>query len=83
MRADTSLHGFLPVIAVAAVVRWRHATRLTVSEQQPESPQGHRTWRAFPISQQSDLPPEHQDILARPIALNRAMANSPNAAQAR
>ena len=35
-----------------------------------------------PYLQQSDLPPEHQDILARPIALNRAMANSPNAAKA-
>ena len=35
-----------------------------------------------PYLQQSDLPPEHQDILARPIALNRAMANSPNAARA-
>jgi alkylhydroperoxidase family enzyme len=28
-----------------------------------------------------DLPPEHHDILARPIALNRALANSPNAAR--
>lgn len=35
-----------------------------------------------PYLQQSDLPPEHQAILARPIALNRAMANSPNAAKA-
>ena len=35
-----------------------------------------------PYLQKSDLPPEHQDILARPIALNRAMANSPNAAKA-
>jgi alkylhydroperoxidase family enzyme len=35
-----------------------------------------------PYLDQSDLPPEHQDILARPIALNRAMANSPNAARA-
>jgi len=35
-----------------------------------------------PYLQQSDLPPEHQDILARPIALNRAMANSPHAAKA-
>jgi alkylhydroperoxidase family enzyme len=35
-----------------------------------------------PYLQQSDLPPEHQDILMRPIALNRAMANSPNAAKA-
>jgi alkylhydroperoxidase family enzyme len=35
-----------------------------------------------PYLQQSDLPPEHQDLLARPIALNRAMANSPNAARA-
>lgn len=29
-----------------------------------------------------DLPPEHQDVLARPISLNRAMANSPNASRA-
>ncbi len=35
-----------------------------------------------PYLEKSDLPPEHQDILARPIALNRAMANSPNAAKA-
>ena len=35
-----------------------------------------------PYLQQSDLPPEHQELLARPIALNRAMANSPNAAKA-
>ncbi len=35
-----------------------------------------------PYLQQSDLPPEHQDILARPIALNRAIANSPNPAKA-
>jgi alkylhydroperoxidase family enzyme len=35
-----------------------------------------------PYLQQSDLPPEHQDLLARPIALNRVMANSPNAARA-
>ncbi len=35
-----------------------------------------------PYLNQSDLPPEHQDILARPIALNRAMANNPNAARA-
>lgn len=35
-----------------------------------------------PYLEQSDLPPEHRDILARPIALNRAMANSPNAARA-
>ena len=35
-----------------------------------------------PYLQQSDLPPEHQDILARPIALNRAMANNPEAARA-
>jgi alkylhydroperoxidase family enzyme len=35
-----------------------------------------------PYLQLSDLPPEHRDILARPIALNRAMANSPNAAKA-
>ena len=35
-----------------------------------------------PYLQQSDLPPEHRDLLARPIALNRAMVNSPNAARA-
>jgi alkylhydroperoxidase family enzyme len=35
-----------------------------------------------PYLEQSDLPPEHQDILARPIALNRAMANNPEAARA-
>jgi alkylhydroperoxidase family enzyme len=35
-----------------------------------------------PYLEQSDLPPEHQDLLARPIALHRAMANSPGAARA-
>jgi alkylhydroperoxidase family enzyme len=35
-----------------------------------------------PYLDKADLPPEHQDILARPIALNRAMANSPDAARA-
>jgi alkylhydroperoxidase family enzyme len=35
-----------------------------------------------PYLQQSDLPPEHQDLLARPIALNRAMANNPEAGKA-
>src|SRR6185436_6668819 len=35
-----------------------------------------------PYLQQSDLPPEHPDLLPRPIALNRAMVNSPNAARA-
>jgi len=35
-----------------------------------------------PYLDPSDLPPEHRDILARPIALNRAMANSPGAARA-
>ena len=35
-----------------------------------------------PYLNQSDLPPEHQDLLSRPIALNRAMANSPDAARA-
>ena len=35
-----------------------------------------------PYLEQSDLPPEHRDILARPIALNRAMANNPEAARA-
>jgi alkylhydroperoxidase family enzyme len=35
-----------------------------------------------PYLDKSDLPAEHHDILARPIALNRALANSPNAARA-
>ena len=35
-----------------------------------------------PYLDKSDLPPEHHDVLARPIALNRAMANSPHAAKA-
>ena len=34
-----------------------------------------------PYLDASDLPAEHRDVLARPIALNRAMANSPNAAR--
>jgi alkylhydroperoxidase family enzyme len=35
-----------------------------------------------PYLQQSDLPPEYRDLLARPIALNRAMANNPEASKA-
>ena len=35
-----------------------------------------------PYLDKSDLPPEHHDVLARPIALNLAMANSPNASRA-
>jgi len=35
-----------------------------------------------PYLEQSDLPPEHRDLLARPIALNRAMANHPAASRA-
>src|SRR3569833_2893680 len=35
-----------------------------------------------PYLDPSDLPAEYRDILARPIALNRAMANSPNASRA-
>jgi alkylhydroperoxidase family enzyme len=35
-----------------------------------------------PYLEQSDLPPEHRDLLARPIALNRAMANHPEASRA-
>jgi alkylhydroperoxidase family enzyme len=35
-----------------------------------------------PYLEQSDLPPEHQDILARPIALHKALANNPDAARA-
>ena len=35
-----------------------------------------------PYLQQSDLPPEQRDILARPIALHRALANNPDAARA-
>jgi alkylhydroperoxidase family enzyme len=35
-----------------------------------------------PYLDQSDLAPEHKDILSRPIALHRALANSPGAARA-
>src|ERR1044071_3155136 len=35
-----------------------------------------------PYLDKADLPPELQDVLARPIALNRAMANRPHAARA-
>ncbi|MBX9843232.1 MAG: carboxymuconolactone decarboxylase family protein [Xanthobacteraceae bacterium] len=35
-----------------------------------------------PYLDKSDLPPELHDIVARPIALNRAMANSPHASRA-
>jgi alkylhydroperoxidase family enzyme len=35
-----------------------------------------------PYLEQSDLPPEHRELLARPIALNRAMANNPEASRA-
>jgi alkylhydroperoxidase family enzyme len=35
-----------------------------------------------PYLEQSDLPPEYRDLLARPIALNRAMANNPEASKA-
>jgi alkylhydroperoxidase family enzyme len=35
-----------------------------------------------PYLQQSDLPPQYQELLARPIALNRAMANNPEASKA-
>lgn len=35
-----------------------------------------------PYLEQSDLPPEQQDILARPIALHKALANNPDAARA-
>jgi len=35
-----------------------------------------------PYLDPDDLPPEHRDVLARPIALNRALAHSPNASRA-
>jgi alkylhydroperoxidase family enzyme len=35
-----------------------------------------------PYLEQSDLPPEYRDLLARPIALNRALANNPEASKA-
>ncbi len=35
-----------------------------------------------PYLQQSDLPPEYQELLARPIALNRAMAYNTEASKA-
>ena len=61
---------------IASTVAFQRNRRLRRS-----SPKDHNTMARVPYLQQSDLPPEHQDILARPIALNRAMANSPNAAQ--
>ena len=72
---------------------WEETGRETLKRQRrgllPETPvrpgQATRTRRRrmarVPYLEQSDLPPEHQDILARPIALNRAMANSPNAVE--
>jgi alkylhydroperoxidase family enzyme len=36
----------------------------------------------LPYLSRDDLPPEHQDIVARDITLNRVMANSPGAARA-
>lgn len=35
----------------------------------------------LPYLQRSDLPPEHQDVLARDIAVNQVLANSPGAAR--
>jgi alkylhydroperoxidase family enzyme len=35
-----------------------------------------------PYLDQSDLPEQYKDLLARPIALNRAMANNPEASKA-
>jgi alkylhydroperoxidase family enzyme len=35
-----------------------------------------------PYLDKSDLPPEHQSLLDRPIALNRALANNPECAKA-
>ena len=35
-----------------------------------------------PYLDQSDLPPQYKELLARPIALNRAMANHPEASRA-
>ena len=36
----------------------------------------------LPYLSRDDLPPEHQDVVARDITLNRVMANSPGAARA-
>jgi alkylhydroperoxidase family enzyme len=36
----------------------------------------------LPTLQRGDLPPEHQDLLARNIAINQVLANSPGAARA-
>ena len=36
----------------------------------------------LPYLSREDLPPEHQDVVARDITLNRVMANSPGAARA-
>ena len=59
----------------------RRAERRLIEQEAPDHV-GKTEMARVPYLQQSDLPPEHQDILARPIALNRAMANSPNAAKA-
>ncbi|HSU06252.1 MAG TPA: carboxymuconolactone decarboxylase family protein [Acetobacteraceae bacterium] len=36
----------------------------------------------IPYREKSDLPPEHQDLLARPITLHKALVNSPGALRA-
>lgn len=36
----------------------------------------------IPYREKADLPPEQQDLLARPIALHKALANSPGALRA-
>nr|WP_249120673.1 carboxymuconolactone decarboxylase family protein [Plastoroseomonas hellenica] len=36
----------------------------------------------MPYLQRSELPPEHQDVLTRNIAINQVLANSPGAARA-
>jgi alkylhydroperoxidase family enzyme len=65
-----------------AMAAWYMASRLSFNETAVSQARRTQHMARVPYLQQSDLPPEHRDILARPIALNRAMANSPNAAKA-
>jgi alkylhydroperoxidase family enzyme len=49
----------------------------------PQAPGGYGILMArLPYRETSDLPREHQDLLLRPIALNKVLANSPTALRA-
>src|SRR5690348_11691662 len=60
---------------VVVAVRWRHGSlphRFLSTKPPHIGTKDPSTMARVPYLQQSDLPPEHQAILARPIALNRA-----------